>query len=232
MNVIVANRCHNGICFLFYDEEGVAKMKQILCFGDSNTYGLIPGTADRYDWNTRWTGILDKKFNDSGYRIVEEGLCGRTTDFDDTRRIGRRGTEILPVILESHKPIDTLVLMLGTNDCKSEYGATPERIGAGIERLLEQARKSSPDIKILLISPIELGNRVWEDGYDPEFNANSVKVSKGLSKVYERIADNRNIRFLQASSYAKPSTDDREHLNAEGHKSLADAIYNELREIV
>lgn len=29
-------------------------MKQILCFGDSNTYGLIPGTKDRYDWDTRW----------------------------------------------------------------------------------------------------------------------------------------------------------------------------------
>ena len=54
-------------------------MKQILCFGDSNTYGLIPATKDRYDWNTRWTGILSKKIEKNGYRVVEEGLCGRTT---------------------------------------------------------------------------------------------------------------------------------------------------------
>lgn len=58
-------------------------MRQILCFGDSNTYGLIPGTKNRYDWETRWTGILDRKLKDKGYRVVEEGLCGRTTVFED-----------------------------------------------------------------------------------------------------------------------------------------------------
>ena len=51
-------------------------MKQILCFGDSNTFGLIPGTGNRYDWNIRWTGILDKNLREKGYRIIEEGLCG------------------------------------------------------------------------------------------------------------------------------------------------------------
>ena len=50
-------------------------MKQILCFGDSNTYGLIPATKDRYDWNTRWTGILSKKIEKNGYRVVEDVLC-------------------------------------------------------------------------------------------------------------------------------------------------------------
>lgn len=207
-------------------------MKQILCFGDSNTYGLIPGTKDRYDWNTRWTGILDTKIKKKGYRVIEEGLCGRTTVFDDPLRDGRRGTEILSVILESHKPIDTVVLMLGTNDCKTMYDASAEVIGKGIERLLEQIKNSDPDIKVLLVSPIELGNRVWEKGYDPEFNGRSVGVSKKLAEVYQRIAKERNIRFLQASRYAEPSEEDREHLNKEGHKKLADAIYNKLKEAV
>lgn len=55
-------------------------MKQILCFGDSNTYGLIPGTTNqRYGWGTRWTSILDDKVRTKGYRVIEEGLCGRTT---------------------------------------------------------------------------------------------------------------------------------------------------------
>lgn len=58
-------------------------MKQIVCFGDSNTYGLIPGTTDRYDWNTRWTGIVGEKMSRQGYLVQEEGLCGRTTIFDD-----------------------------------------------------------------------------------------------------------------------------------------------------
>lgn len=54
-------------------------MKQILCFGDSNTYGLIPGTENRYNWEIRWTGRLDAAVRGKGYRVIEEGLCGRTT---------------------------------------------------------------------------------------------------------------------------------------------------------
>ena len=91
-------------------------MKQILCFGDSNTYGLIPGTKDRYDWDTRWSGRIGQRLWEDGCRIVEEGLCGRTTVFDDPLRDGRRGTELLSVILETHKPVDVVVLMLGTNE--------------------------------------------------------------------------------------------------------------------
>ena len=70
-------------------------MKEILCFGDSNTYGLIPGTTRRYDRETRWTGILAEKLYDKGYRIIEEGLCGRTSVFDDATRDGRNGAKVM-----------------------------------------------------------------------------------------------------------------------------------------
>ena len=122
-------------------------MKQILCFGDSNTYGLIPGTKDRYDWDTRWSGRIGQRLWEDGCRIVEEGLCGRTTVFDDPLRDGRRGTELLSVILETHKPVDVVVLMLGTNDCKTMYDTSAEVIGRGVERLLDQIRSSTPDRK-------------------------------------------------------------------------------------
>lgn len=158
-------------------------MKQILCFGDSNTYGLIPGTANqRYGWGTRWTSILDDKVRTKGYRVIEEGLCGRTTVFDDPFRTERRGTEMLPAILESHRPVDTIVLMLGTNDCKSVYSATPEVIGQGIEQLLDQINTVNPDAKILLVSPIYLGERIWEEDFDPEFDKNSIEET--LKPVY------------------------------------------------
>ena len=96
-------------------------MREILCFGDSNTYGLIPGTKERYKENIRWTGILQQKLKEQDCRIVEEGLCGRTTVFEDELRKNRKGSDLLPVLLESHAPIDQVVLMLGTNDCKSYY---------------------------------------------------------------------------------------------------------------
>ena len=94
-------------------------MRQILCFGDSNTYGLIPGTANRYSWGTRWTSILDEKLQFYGYRVAEEGLCGRTTMLAEAYRPGRSGIDMLPAILETHRPLELVVLMLGANDCKT-----------------------------------------------------------------------------------------------------------------
>ena len=104
-------------------------MKQILCFGDSNTYGLIPGTKDRYPWEVRWTGILAEGIREKGFQVVEEGLCGRTTVFEDELRDNRRGVAVLPMILESHQPLEKVVLMLGTNDCKTIYQASAEEKG-------------------------------------------------------------------------------------------------------
>ncbi|MBP3458015.1 MAG: arylesterase [Lachnospiraceae bacterium] len=207
-------------------------MEQILCFGDSNTYGLIPGTGQRYDWNIRWTGILNDEISRKGFRVVEEGLCGRTTVFEDPFRKGRKGTDILPVLLETHGPVHTVVLMLGTNDCKRIYDASPQIIGKGIEILIGQIQEKSPESKIVLVSPIFLGEKVWEEGFDPEFDAGSVAVSKELGEVYNKIAKEKGTYFLAASSYAKPSAADREHLDEEGHRSLADGLINLFEEIL
>ena len=207
-------------------------MKQILCFGDSNTYGLIPGTKDRYDWDTRWSGT-DRAAAVGGWLPHCRGRTVRTDDgFDDPLRDGRRGTELLSVILETHKPVDVVVLMLGTNDCKTMYDTSAEVIGRGVERLLDQIRSSTPDSKILLMSPIALGEGVGEAGYDPEFDESSVAVSKRLPEVYRRIAHERGISFLAASAYAKPSEEDREHMNEEGHAALAEAVYAKLKEML
>lgn len=147
-------------------------MKRILCFGDSNTYGYIPDGTGRYSEDIRWTGRLQKKLSSEAI-IIEEGLCGRTTVFQDELRIGRRGVELLPVLLESHAPLDLVTVMLGTNDCKTVYGASAEVIGKGIEKIIGQIKSISPQTKILLISPIVLGDDVWKTEYDPEFSRES-----------------------------------------------------------
>ena len=115
-------------------------MKRILCFGDSNTWGLIPGTDKRFADGVRWTSIIRNDLEQSGYEIIEEGLCGRTTVFEDPDRIGRAGDKLLPVFLESHAPLDMVIIMLGTNDCKPVYNADAETIAHGAERLIEQVR--------------------------------------------------------------------------------------------
>lgn len=206
-------------------------MKQILCFGDSNTFGYIPGNGQRYPWGVRWTSILNEKLGLENYRVIEEGLCGRTTIFEDPLRDGRRGVDILPTVLETHAPVDLVVLMLGTNDCKSVYGATAEIIGKGISNLIAQIRGYAKTSKILLISPIHLGEQVWKKEYDPEFSPASIEVSKGLAGVYQRIARKEQADFLDASVYASPSSIDQEHLTEEGHRLLAGAILQKIREI-
>lgn len=207
-------------------------MGEILCFGDSNTYGLIPGTKDRYSREIRWTGILQERLRKEDYNIIEEGLCGRTTDFEDELRDGRRGSALLPVLLESHQPLDLVILMLGTNDCKSYYKASANVIGRRIEKLIRQIRANNKNTNILLISPIILGEKIGEEVYGHEYDEESIRTSKELKAVYQEIADTYSIEFLAASDVAKSSDIDHEHLDAKNHKKLAEAIMKKLEEIL
>ena len=126
-------------------------MKRILCFGDSNTYGYRPDKSGRFDETVRWTGKISQRLGDD-YRVIEEGLCGRTTIFEDELRTGRRGIDLVGTLVETHNPIDIFVVMLGTNDCKTRYKASAGIIAKGLERLIEEAEiKSSNKMKILVI---------------------------------------------------------------------------------
>ena len=207
-------------------------MKQILCFGDSNTYGLIPKIGGRYPWGVRWTSILNEKLGMKDYRVIEEGLCGRTTVFDDPLRDGRCGAKVLPNILETHDPIDLVIIMFGTNDCKTAYGASAEFVGKGFTRLISQIRDYSEMSEILMISPIHLGEDVWKSEYDPEFSKDSVEVSKKLSGVLQKVSEKEKVYFLDASAYAEPSETDQEHIDENGHRLLAEAIYKKVSEII
>lgn len=134
-------------------------MKQILCFGDSNTWGYDGESRERLPWGVRWTSLLQEKLNKEKYRVIEEGLCGRTTVFEDPLRDGRKGTALLPTLLETHAQVDVITLMLGTNDCKTVFGASADVIGKGILRLLDQIQEYAPKAKVLLMSPIYLGEK-------------------------------------------------------------------------
>ena len=92
-------------------------MKRILCYGDSNTWGNIPADGRRYPADVRWTGVAAKLLGD-GYSIIEEGLNGRTTSFDDYYVDCRNGRKGLGYALCAHAPIDLIVVSLGTNDLK------------------------------------------------------------------------------------------------------------------
>lgn len=201
-------------------------MKQLLCFGDSNTWGLIPKTNERYSWGERWTSILQEKLYNKDVRVLEEGLCGRTTVFDDAYRKNRNGLKSLPEILETSYPIDAAVIMLGTNDCKAYYKSNSYNIAKGLGLCIDELLKYISPEKVLIVSPIFLGDTVWKEEFDPEFDSHSVDIAKGLFHEYKKVAQTKGTNIISASDFAKPSNVDQEHLTKEGHQLLAHAIYN------
>ena len=106
------------------------------------------------------------------------------------------------------------------------------QICEGIHKLLDQINSASKACKVLLVSPIELGRDVWKPEYDQEFNQYSVEKSKELGHAYKKIARDRNIAFLAAADYAKPSVVDMEHIDEEGHKALADAVWAKVAQLL
>src|SRR6478672_7408743 len=106
--------------------------KRILCFGDSNTWGRIPHVPGRYPVNVRWTGRLQKLLGDN-FEIIEEGLGSRTTDLNYAKKPGRNGRAYLTPCLDSHNPLDVVVIMLGTNDAKIEFNRNAQDIALAVE---------------------------------------------------------------------------------------------------
>ena len=210
--------CQNCMC-----------MKQILCFGDSNTYGLIPGTENRYNWEIRWTGRLDAAVRGKGYRVIEEGLCGRTTVFEDPLREGRRGTALLGTVLESHKPLELVILMLGTNDCKDRFCSSAACIGLGMARLVNKAKSTDcwggKTPNILVIAPPPIGEGMLTSAVAATMGKLCVEKSRQLADSYREQCELLNVSFLDAGAIGcEFNTVDFMHLTSRGHRTLAEAL--------
>lgn len=201
-------------------------MKTILCFGDSNTFGTNP-KGGRHERQVRWPGRLAQLLGD-GYYVIEEGMGGRTTVWDDPLEPNRCGIQFLPVALQSHKPLDLVVICLGTNDCKAHFQASPRVIAKGAERLVKTIQgydygAGAPVPKILLISPIHIGEDVEHSPY-ASFDSVSPAKSKALAPLYKEVADQYGCLYLDASKVAEPSSLDQLHMDKENHGKLAEAV--------
>lgn len=211
-------------------------MINILCYGDSNTFGYVPATmGDRYDKSIRWTGILGKLLGED-YNIIEEACNGRTTIYNYPTESWKNGLPYIKPCLHSHKPIDLITVMLGTNDLKKFFGVNKDNIGVGITKTIEEikdyfATKKLPLPKIILMAPPVLGDNLENSPLGEEYELSSIEVSKHFSKEYEKIAKEYNCIFLDAGLYTKPSFEDSIHITVDSHKRLADELYKVIKDI-
>lgn len=213
-------------------------MRRILCYGDSNTWGHLPGARTRLPEEKRWTGVVAGLLGEN-YIVLEDGLNGRTTVFDDPYTEYRNGKKGLGYSVCAQAPIDLLILSLGTNDLKYT-----DAIGSskGLDELLrmlsyENAYFDSAgdtvfrdQIRILVISPIFLHPQI--DSLRPESSVrDKYEESTKFSYHFAKVAEARNAYFMDAAMYAQPSIIDCVHMDEQAHARLGVAVAEKIREI-
>ena len=199
-------------------------MTVVVAFGDSNTWGYEPGAGVRLAPETRWTGVMQLELGPA-WRVIEEGLNGRTTVFDDPIEPDRRGSDYLPPCLRSHAPLDLLIIALGCNDLKQRFSASAGDIANGAERLIQMARaepvgpRGAPPA-IILVAPPPLG-RLSEFA---EMFAGGTEKSKLLAARYREVAERNGVGFVDAGEFVVCSDRDGIHFEADQHAILGRAM--------
>lgn len=202
-------------------------MKTVLCFGDSNTYGYIPG-GGRYPKSIRWPGRLQSLLGRE-YDVIEEGLCGRTTIFPWPDFPWRSGAAMIEPVMESHTPVDYFVLMLGTNDCFIRFNASVQEMKAGIAEIARTAvRICSANQgyapKVLIVSPAPFSVNYQSSAFAFDIDAESYARSCSVPEIQRAVALENGYAFLEGGRFVRPSDDDSIHLSAEAHTVLAEKI--------
>lgn len=210
-------------------------VKSILCYGDSNTYGLKSDLVSRYTKDERWTGILQKRLGED-YYIIEEGLGGRTTVWDDPIEEYKNGKTYLIPCLDSHKPLDLIILMLGTNDLKCRFSVSPFDIASSVENLVKTILKSDAGIefsvpKILLVPPVPIKSVGRTNDID-QMIPDMERRSKALIPYYKEIADKYNIYYMNPEGKVEINNIDGIHYSLKGHEQMAVLMEEKIKQIL
>ena len=210
--------------------------KHIVCFGDSNTHGYCAdpndtaGRTDRFTEDERWTCLLQRELGEE-YLVLEEGLSGRTTVFDDPLHECMSGLDVIYSTLMTHEPVDLLIIMLGTNDTKERFNASSMCIAIGMERLAMKAetvgawRGGKPNI--LVVAPPHIGPGF----HDLAMGESCPATSATVAEHYKEKCALHGWAFLDAEGVAEFNTVDYMHLSRRGHAQLAHALAPMVRDL-
>lgn len=206
-------------------------MKTILAYGDSLTFGSNPEPGGpRHPYDDRWPTELQKAL-DGKARVIAEGLGGRTTAYDDwTAAADRNGARILPTLLDSHKPLDLVIIMLGTNDLKPFVAGSAIYAARGARRLTEIVRghfaatgEAVP--RILLVAP----PHAVETSYAPMIDnfggtEHLLRETRQFSAQYAQLASETGVAFFDAATVAKADPRDGVHLDPANTRAIGAAL--------
>ncbi len=211
--------------------------RTVVCFGDSNTYGT-PGMPDpdfwgRYGPDERWPGVMRQALGPD-FSVIEEGLPGRTTVHDDPiEGADKNGLKALPMVLGSHRPIDLLIIMLGTNDLKARFAVTPEDIASSVGLLVQTARASQagPDgrpPRILVVVPAP----ILEVGFMTGLFRGGAEKSRQFAGCFAAAMARLDVPLLDAGTLIESDPLDGIHLGKNHHAVLGRAVAEQVMRLL
>lgn len=209
--------------------------KRILCFGDSNTWGFNARDEQRFPKEVRWTRKLQQHLGED-YEIIEEGLNGRNAVCEDQLKEGLRGLDYIYPCIMTHKPLDLVIIKLGTNDSKERYSMTPHNIAMGIIRLANKVLhngvgSTGGDPEILIVAPAPIGKDYMHVDAYLSMGREADRKSKDMVPYLEEMAKENGFHFLNAGLHLKMGETDHMHLDEEGHAKMAEILSDKIREI-
>jgi lysophospholipase L1-like esterase len=211
--------------------------QQILVYGDSLTWGIIPNTRKRLEFDERWPGVLENQLNEAGLRarVIEDCLNGRRTVWDDPFKPGRNGLQGLAQRIEIHSPLALVILMLGTNDFQFCHAYNDAWAAAqGVAALVNELRKTPiepgmPVPPVMIVAPPLI--RTPKGPIAPKFKAAAERCA-GLAEAYRQVATELGCGFFDAEQVTSSSVVDGVHLDADQHAKLGKALTEPVRAIL
>jgi lysophospholipase L1-like esterase len=208
-------------------------MKQILVYGDSLSWGIVPGTRRRLPFAERWPAILERELVRAGssVRLIEDCLNGRRTVWEDPFKAGRNGLTGIEQRIEVNSPLALVILMLGTNDFQSMHQHNAAHSALGIATLVRAIRRApiEPDMPVppvLILAPPRTGTPA---GTSVDKFAGARERSEGLETAIASIAAELSCAFFDAGRIITVSRVDGVHLDADQHEVLGKALVDPVR---
>jgi lysophospholipase L1-like esterase len=206
-------------------------MRSVLCYGDSNTWGHDPATGERFGRNDRWPGVLRAHLGDD-VEVIEEGLSGRTSAYDDPLDSNLNGLTFLPVCLATHPPLDVVVLFLGTNDLFLPGGFTAQFAAQGVGALVDVVARSTvaPDggpPKSLVVVPPPFAPLSELEPWSPHGVAESAR----FSEAFQRMTTEHPCPLLDLRGVVESSPIDGIHFDVPAHAAIGAAVADALADL-